>query len=88
MILFSMLVLYRSSGIDFRVIAVDKHIDAARKDADVHLLLLRVRIEELFRPQIDVLILDREQLSAARGDHDLLYGLLEGRSVVVGSNHV
>ena len=65
------------------MIAVDKHIDAARKDADVHLLLLRILIEELFRPQVYVLILDGEHLSAARGDHDLLYGLLEGRSVVV-----
>ena len=54
----------------------------------MHLLFLRIRLEELFRPQVDVLILDGEHLSAARGDHDLLYGLLEGRSVVVGSNHV
>ena len=53
----------------------------------MHLLLLRIRIEELFRPKEDVLILDREQLSTSRRDHDLLYRLLEGRSVVVGSNH-
>ena len=55
----------------------------------MHLLFLRIRLEELFRPQVDVLVLDRPLGFKSEGiDHDPPYGLLEGRSVVVGSNHV
>ena len=83
-----MLVLYCSSGIDLRVIAVDKHIDAARRDINMHFLLLRIRSEELSRAEVDESILDRPLRSSMRVDRYRLDGLLEGRSVVVGSNHV
>ena len=53
----------------------------------MHFLLLRVSSEELSRPQIDVFVLDRPYVELTRVDRDRLDGLLEGRSVVVGSNH-
>ena len=78
----SMAVLYRSSGVDLGVVAVDKHIDAARRNINMHFLLLRVSSEELSRPQIDVFVLDRPYVVLTRVNYDLLYGLLEGRSIV------
>ena len=54
----------------------------------MHFLLLRIRCEELSRAEVDESVLDRPLRSSMRVDRDRLDGLLEGRGVVVGSNHV
>ena len=69
-----MSVLYLSSGINFGVVAVDEHIDAARRNVDMHFLLLRVSSEELSRPQIDVFVLDRPYVELTRVDRARLDG--------------